>query len=176
METVFNARLKLNSLFLVSVVLSFSGGIQAATSRSSCLTCSDAFTVGFPGFFFFFFYTTTITNTKLLKRLLPVFQKKEQSHNILVMPLCLDFISSEFHSAKHFRLVCFFKAVIFLALPSLIDAFTHYKKKILLSLDSLSHCLLGTMRVVFVMTVLSFQLLVTEEVAPPAARVVHLFG
>lgn len=32
------------------------------------------------------------------------------------------------------------------------------------------------MRVVLMMTVLSFRLLVTKEVTPPATRVMHLFG
>lgn len=36
--------------------------------------------------------------------------------------------------------------------------------------------LLSAVRVVLVMGVFSLRLLVTEEVAPPAARVVHLIG
>lgn len=39
-----------------------------------------------------------------------------------------------------------------------------------------SQGLLGTMCVVLMMTVLSFQLLVTKEVTPPATRIMHLFG
>lgn len=46
-----NVRLQLNSLLLVFVVLSLSGGIQVATSKSSCLTCLYALTVGFPRVF-----------------------------------------------------------------------------------------------------------------------------
>lgn len=40
----------------------------------------------------------------------------------------------------------------------------------------LSLCLLIAMCAVFMVVVLSFRLLVTKEVAPPAFRVVHLFG
>ena len=40
----------------------------------------------------------------------------------------------------------------------------------------LSRCLLSAVCVVFMVVVLSLHLLVAEEVAPPAPRVVHLFG
>lgn len=64
--------------------------------------------------------------------------------------------------------IAFFLTPIYSSIPPLL---------ICSSIPSfLSQCLLSAVCVVIMMVVLSLRLLVTKEVAPPAFRVVHLFG
>lgn len=77
------------------------------------------------------------------------------------MPLCLDFLII---TIILLALPCGF-------LPIPVDASIPKTP-----LFPLAQCLLSAVRVVLVMGVLSLWLLVTKEVAPPAARVVHLIG
>lgn len=100
----------------------------------------------------------------------------------LATPLCLDlslFDQTNLSSVPFSEQVSLFPSQLFSWLPPiafisspLIPAFL----KPCRSLVSCLSALLSAVRVVFMVVVLSLCLLVTEEVAPPASRVVHLFG
>lgn len=90
----------------------------------------------------------------------------------LAMPLCLDLslfvqtsLSSDPSQSRSFCSLGFPVAFLsFLLIPPFSKACV------------LSQCLFSAVTVVFMVVALSLHLLVTEEVAPPAFRVVHLFG
>lgn len=86
----------------------------------------------------------------------------------LAMPLCLDpslFVLPSLLS--HLVLI----TIVLLASPLLSSHAYRF-----LNARVLFRCLLSAVCVVVMVVVLSLCLLVTEEVAPPAFRVVHLFG